>query len=61
MDPAIALLAFLTLLNVAMYDAMIATWDAKYAYNRPRPTAIDSSLTAAVPVPNSRIHAWRRT
>lgn len=43
----------LTLLNLAMYDAMIATWDAKYAYNRPRPTGVDSSLTAAVPVANS--------
>ncbi len=43
----------LTYLNIAMYDAMIATWDAKYAYNRPRPTGVDSSLTAAVPVPNS--------
>lgn len=43
----------LTFLNIAMYDAMIATWDAKYAYNRPRPTVVDSSLTAAVPVPNS--------
>ena len=43
----------LTLLNVAMYDAMIATWDAKYAYRRPRPTTVDPSLTAAVPLPNS--------
>ncbi|HZQ37948.1 MAG TPA: phosphatase PAP2 family protein [Dehalococcoidia bacterium] len=43
----------LTFLNVAMYDAMIATWDAKYAYNRPRPTSVDPTLTAAVPVPNS--------
>lgn len=43
----------LALLNVAICDAMIATWDAKYAHNRPRPTAFDPSLTAAVPVPNS--------
>jgi membrane-associated phospholipid phosphatase len=43
----------LTYLNIAISDAMIATWDAKYAYNRPRPTSVDPSLTAAVPVPNS--------
>jgi len=36
-----------------MHDAMIATWDAKYAYNRPRPTESDSSLSAAVAVPHS--------
>jgi len=36
-----------------MHDAMIATWDAKYAYNRPRPTEFDSSITAAVAVPRS--------
>ena len=27
----------LSLVNVAIYDATIATWDAKYAYNRARP------------------------
>lgn len=27
-----------SLLNVAIYDAIIATWDAKYEYNRMRPT-----------------------
>ena len=43
----------LTLLNVAIYDAMIATWDAKYAYQRVRPTSVHPSLTAAVPVPQS--------
>jgi membrane-associated phospholipid phosphatase len=41
------------LVSVAMHDAMIAVWDAKYTYNRPRPTAFDASLTAAVPVPRS--------
>ena len=43
----------LALTNVAIHDAMIATWDAKYAYNRPRPTEVDASFNAAVPVPNS--------
>jgi membrane-associated phospholipid phosphatase len=41
------------LMNVAIYDAIIATWDAKYAYNRPRPTEADPSLAAAVPIPRS--------
>jgi membrane-associated phospholipid phosphatase len=41
------------LVTVAMQDAMIAAWDAKYAYNRPRPTELDSSLTVAVAVPRS--------
>lgn len=29
------------LLNVAIYDAMIATWDAKYTYNRPHPVGVE--------------------
>lgn len=41
------------LVTTAMYDATIATWDAKYAYNRPRPTELDPSLAAAVSVPRS--------
>lgn len=40
------------MMNVAVYDAMIAAWDSKYAYNRPRPAAA-GSLTAAVPTPNT--------
>jgi hypothetical protein len=43
----------IALVTVAMHDAMVAVWDAKYAYNRPRPTELDSSLAAAVPVPQS--------
>lgn len=31
-------------LNVAIYDAMVAAWDAKYAYNRPRPGDLDPTL-----------------
>jgi hypothetical protein len=27
----------MALLNVAISDATVAAWDAKYAYNRPRP------------------------
>jgi hypothetical protein len=43
----------LALLSVAIYDATIAAWDSKYAYNRLRPTAFDPSLTAALPNPQS--------
>jgi hypothetical protein len=43
----------LTLLNVAIYDALIAAWDSKYAYNRPRPSALDPSLSAVLQVPYS--------
>ncbi len=35
------------LLNVAIYDAIIATWDAKYAYNRPHPNGIASLIAAS--------------
>ena len=41
------------LVTAAMADATIAAWDAKYAYQRPRPTEQDPSLTAAVAVPRS--------
>ena len=30
----------------AMYDATIAAWDSKYAYNRLRPTAVDTTQAA---------------
>jgi membrane-associated phospholipid phosphatase len=42
-----------SLLDVAIYDATIATWDAKYTYNRPRPSAVDASLAGAIPTPAS--------
>lgn len=34
----------LALVSVAMYDATIAAWDSKYAWNRPPPSAVDSSI-----------------
>jgi membrane-associated phospholipid phosphatase len=43
----------MALLNVAIYDATIAAWDAKYVYDRPRPAAADPSLVTAVPTPAS--------
>ena len=41
------------LVNVAIYDATIAAWDAKYAYQRRRPNEVDPSLTTAVAAPRS--------
>jgi membrane-associated phospholipid phosphatase len=38
----------LALVNVAMYDALVATWDAKYAYLRRAPSAADSRVRALV-------------
>jgi len=32
------------LIGTAIYDATIAAWDTKYAYNRPRPFAADSKI-----------------
>ena len=40
------------MMNVAVHDAMIAAWDTKYAYNRPRP-AVSGSVTAPLPSPNT--------
>ncbi len=43
----------LALMHVAIYDAMVAAWDSKYAYNRPHPSAARSDLTTAIPNPPS--------
>src|SRR5215213_2303239 len=43
----------MALMNVAIYDATIAAWDAKYTYNRPRPAVTDTELETAIPTPNS--------
>jgi len=43
----------LALVNVAIADSMVATWDAKYTYQRPRPGDADPTLTAVVAIPSS--------
>jgi membrane-associated phospholipid phosphatase len=43
----------MALLNVAIYDATIAAWDAKYAFNRPRPAMADPELSTVIATPNS--------
>jgi membrane-associated phospholipid phosphatase len=40
-------------LNMAIHDATVAAWDAKYAYNRARPSQLDATLTPLVAVPRS--------
>ena len=42
-----------TYVALAMHDATIATWEAKYHYNRPRPSELNPNLRTALPVPNS--------
>lgn len=34
----------LALLNVAIYDAIVASWDAKYEYDRPRPAGVNALI-----------------
>ncbi len=43
----------IALLNVAIYDAMVAAWDAKYSYHRLRPSQVDGTLTTLLDVPDS--------
>jgi membrane-associated phospholipid phosphatase len=43
----------MSLMHIAIYDAMIAAWDSKYAYNRPHPSALKADLKTAVPNPPS--------
>jgi membrane-associated phospholipid phosphatase len=43
----------MALLNVAIYDGTVAAWEAKYTYNRPRPSDLDSALTTLIETPNS--------
>lgn len=43
----------MALLNVAVYDAMVAAWEAKNMYHRLRPSQVDGTLSTLVDVPNS--------
>lgn len=42
----------LALLNMAMHDAAVGCWDAKYAYYNPRPSQIDPSIKTVIGLPN---------
>jgi hypothetical protein len=39
-------------LNVAISDAMVGCWDAKYAYFNPRPSQLDPSIKTVIGLPN---------
>lgn len=43
----------MALMNVAISDAMVAAWDAKYAYNRARPAALAPALPVLAQHTNS--------
>src|SRR6266852_6589541 len=43
----------MALVAVAIYDATVAVWDSKYAWNRPRPSQIDPGISPFVAVPQS--------
>jgi hypothetical protein len=42
----------MALLNMAMMDAAIACWDAKYTYFNPRPSQVDPSIKTLTGLPN---------
>ena len=43
----------MALLNVAIYDAMVAAWEWKYLHQRPRPSDCTPSLTTVIDNPES--------
>jgi membrane-associated phospholipid phosphatase len=43
----------LSLMHIAIYDAIIAAWESKYAYNRPRASSISPGVTTEVAIPRS--------
>jgi PAP2 superfamily protein len=40
------------LLNMAMHDAAVGCWEAKYFYFNPRPSQLDSSIKTVIGLPN---------
>jgi len=42
----------LALLNMAMHDAAVGCWDAKYTYYNPRPSQLDPSIKTVIGLPN---------
>jgi membrane-associated phospholipid phosphatase len=40
------------LLNMALHDAAVSCWDAKYFYFNPRPTQLDPSIKTSTGIPN---------
>jgi membrane-associated phospholipid phosphatase len=42
-----------SLVAIAIYDAIIAAWDSKYAFLRPRPSQADTTLETVIAAPRS--------
>jgi membrane-associated phospholipid phosphatase len=40
------------LLNMAMHDAGVGCWDAKYFYYNPRPSQLDARIKTQIGIPN---------
>jgi hypothetical protein len=51
--PATGAYRVMALVNGAIHDATVAIWDAKYAWNRPRPALTDGSIRPLLPTPAS--------
>ena len=43
----------MALVAIAIYDTTIAAWDTKYAYNRPRPAELDTTIQPLIAVPST--------
>ncbi len=41
----------MALLSIAISDATVAAWDAKYTFNRPRPSELDGTLRTVLSDP----------
>jgi membrane-associated phospholipid phosphatase len=52
-NPRANLWHVMAMLSIAVHDATVATWHAKYQYARPRPSEADPTLETAVAVPRS--------
>jgi membrane-associated phospholipid phosphatase len=46
----------MALVGVAIYDSTIAAWGSKYAWNRPSPSAFDSSIKPLTSIPNVPVY-----
>ena len=42
----------LAMMNMAMHDAAVVCWDAKFAYFNPRPSQLDPSIRTVIGLPN---------
>jgi membrane-associated phospholipid phosphatase len=52
-DPRFSIVHMMAIVSIAIQDATIATWHAKYRYSRPHPSDVDTTIEPAVLVPHS--------